>query len=48
MDPVAGVNPTSAGSGHWVRDLGISESQARFILERSGIMTICRAASVIG
>ena len=48
MDSVAEDNPTSVGSGHWVRDLGISEFRARFIPGRSGVMTIYRAASVIG
>jgi hypothetical protein len=48
MDPVAGVHPTGMENGHGFRELAISESQTRFMLERGGIMTIYRAASVIG
>lgn len=48
MDPIAGSQSIRSGNGHAVQGAEISPDQALFIAERGGIMTIYRAASVVG
>jgi len=48
MDPIAGPRWVRKGVGAAVDGVGISEKLTRCNAERGGIMTICRAASVVG
>lgn len=48
MDSIAGPQTPMIGNGGSGCEISLSESQARFIVDRGGIMTIYRAASVVG